>query len=69
VKKTLLPKVVTKLAPAASLWIAYPKTTSGVMTDLTRDAGWGPVERAGFGGVAQVAVDETWSALRFVRRS
>jgi hypothetical protein len=67
--KTSLPKVVTKLAPTASLWVAYPKTTSGVKTDLTRDAGWGPLERQGYGAVAQVAIDETWSALRFVRRS
>src|SRR5579862_2956613 len=24
-----------------SLWIAYPKKTSGLTTDLTRDSGWG----------------------------
>jgi hypothetical protein len=47
------------------LWIAYPKKSSGVATDLTRDVGWAAIERAGWGGVAQVAIDATWSALRF----
>ncbi|GAB4459307.1 MAG: hypothetical protein OHK0037_04430 [Elainellaceae cyanobacterium] len=34
-------------------------------TDLTRDIGWDVVTKAGLKGVAQVAIDETWSALRF----
>ncbi|MBX3259494.1 MAG: DUF1905 domain-containing protein [Labilithrix sp.] len=60
----LLPKVVS-VAGSTPLWIAYPKTTSGVKTDLTRDVGWEAVERAGLRAVTQVAVDDTWSALRF----
>ncbi|HMY18570.1 MAG TPA: YdeI/OmpD-associated family protein, partial [Polyangium sp.] len=42
-----------------------PKKTSGIKTDLSRDEGWKSVFDAGFGPVTQVAVDETWSALRF----
>jgi hypothetical protein len=45
-------------------WLAYPKKTSGVPTDLTRDAGWDPLFARGFVGVASVAIDDTWSALR-----
>ncbi|HVH47549.1 MAG TPA: hypothetical protein VM925_34675 [Labilithrix sp.] len=57
-----------KTLPASTvLWIAYPKTTSGRKTDLTRDVGWEAMERAGLRAVTQVAVDETWSALRFRR--
>lgn len=56
---------VKALAPEAVLWFAYPKTTSGVRTDLTRDLGWDALERLGYAAVTQVAVDETWSALRF----
>lgn len=59
------PKALGAAAAAAVLWIAYPKTTSGVGTDLTRDRGWEPVFDAGFGPVSQVAIDATWSALRF----
>jgi len=48
-----------------ALWFAYPKRGGGIATDLTRDRGWEPVEAAGLLGVAQVAIDATWSALRF----
>ncbi len=56
---------VRAVAANGALWIVYPKTMSGKKTDLTRDAGWEVVERAGLNPVTQVAVDETWSALRF----
>jgi hypothetical protein len=61
-----LPKLRT-LAPL--LFLAYPKTTSALESDLTRDAGWDPVEALGFVGNGQVAIDETWSALRFARHA
>jgi hypothetical protein len=47
------------------LWISYPKRSSKVETDLTRDVGWEVVAEAGLRPVTQVSVDETWSALRF----
>jgi hypothetical protein len=47
------------------LWIAYPKQTAKVKTDLTRDRGWEPITAAGLRPVTQVAIDETWSALRW----
>jgi hypothetical protein len=59
------PKALKAVADGGVLWISYPKRSSGVETDLTRDIGWKVVEEAGWGGVAQVAIDEVWSALRF----
>ena len=47
------------------LWISYPKRSSKVKTDLSRDVGWDVVANAGLRPVTQVSVDETWSALRF----
>ena len=47
------------------LWFAYPKKTGPVRSDLDRDHGWEPLTQAGFLPVAQVALDGTWSALRF----
>jgi hypothetical protein len=47
------------------LWIGYPKGTSKVKTDINRDRGWDTVKQEGFEGVASIANDETWSALRF----
>jgi hypothetical protein len=46
-------------------WIAYPKQSARVKTDLTRDRGWEPVTVSGLRPVTQIAIDETWSALRW----
>lgn len=47
------------------LWISYPKKSSGVDSDISRDEGWGLLDEAGYQPVSQVAVDDVWSALRF----
>ncbi|HYL22031.1 MAG TPA: DUF3052 domain-containing protein [Gemmatimonadales bacterium] len=56
------------LAPAGMVWISWPKQASGVATDLTE----GVVRTIGLAhGLVDVkvaAVDEVWSALKFVRR-
>jgi hypothetical protein len=45
-------------------WIAYPKA-SKLETDLNRDILWKLLDGKGVRPVRQVALDETWSALRF----
>ncbi|WP_162428269.1 YdeI/OmpD-associated family protein [Pontibacter pudoricolor] len=62
---TLAPQAVTALKPGGMLWIAYPKKSSGIKSDLTRDQGWATIKELGYEGVRQIAVDETWSSLRF----
>jgi hypothetical protein len=56
------------LAPADGLWIAYPKKSSTLETDLTFDE----VQRIGLGaGLVDnksIAFDDDWSAVRFVYR-
>jgi hypothetical protein len=47
------------------LWVAYPKKGSALEADLSRDAVWRALKPTGWAPVAQVAIDETWSALRF----
>jgi hypothetical protein len=58
------PKAIAGVRGGAVTWIAYPKKTSGVETDLTRDQGWDAITGE-IDAVSQVAVDDTWSALRF----
>ena len=53
------------LDEGASLWIAYPKLSSKLKTDLTRDRGWEAVTREGWQVVSLIALDETWSAKRY----
>jgi hypothetical protein len=45
-------------------WIAYPKAGQ-LDTDLNRDVLWKLLGGTGIRPVRQVALDETWSALRF----
>jgi len=58
---------LSALNPTGILWIAYPKKTSNLKTDLTRDEGWKVIEPLGLTGVASIALDETWTALRWKR--
>ena len=53
------------LADGAILWIAYPKKSGSIKSDLTRDRGWKVVDEWGFVGVSQVSLDGDWSALWF----
>jgi len=46
-------------------WISYPKKSSEVETDLSRDALWELMTDTGLRPVTQVSVDKVWSALRF----
>lgn len=56
---------VMAIAPGAPLWIAYPKGTSGIQTDLTRDKGFEPAREAGLRRMMLISIDETWSGVRF----
>jgi hypothetical protein len=58
-------QAVNGVKPDGVLWFAYPKLTGTIRTDITRDAGWEPVRARGYDTVAAVAIDDTWSALRF----
>jgi hypothetical protein len=47
------------------LWVCYPKQTGKIKSDLNRDSLWKLTEPTGFSPVMQIAIDKTWSALRF----
>jgi len=59
------PKLLKTVVPGALVWITYPKKTSGVESDLSREAVWAAMEGTGWRPVSQIAIDEIWSALRF----
>lgn len=61
----LAPTALASLEPGARLWIAYPKKSSSIKTDINRDKGWEPITGKGWRAVTQIAIDDTWSALRF----
>jgi hypothetical protein len=62
------PGFVRALEPDGGLWIAWPKKTSGVATDLVFEAVQTVGLDAGLVDNKVCAIDTTWSGLRFVRR-
>jgi hypothetical protein len=57
------------LARGGRIWIAWPKKSSGVATDLTQAAVRGHGLASGFVDFKICAIDDTWSGLCFSRRS
>jgi len=61
-------KLAARLTSNGMIWIAWPKKSSGVATDLT----FARVQRIGLdAGLVDVkicAIDDTWSSLKFVYR-
>ena len=61
----ILSDVLPALHPDAKLWIAYPKKTSKIASDLNRDCSWAHVTGEGYGSVNEVALDHVWTAVHF----
>lgn len=59
----LVPRAIHALKPESLLWISFPKGTSKIQTDLTRDKGWEAVQKADLKWVTLISVNETWSAF------
>jgi hypothetical protein len=56
------------LAPSGGLWVAYPKKVSGVTTDLSFQEVQSTGLDAGLVDNKGCAIDDVWTALRFVVR-
>jgi hypothetical protein len=60
-----LPEAARAAGPDGLLWLAYPKGTSGLKTDLGRDTMTALTDAiAGLTGVTLVSIDDVWSAMR-----
>ncbi len=59
------PLATAALKDGGVLWAAYPKISSKEKSDVTRDKGWNALESLAWTVVSIVAIDQTWSALRF----
>ena len=62
------PVAAGRLDEAGGLWVAWPKKTSGLATDLNFDIVRTTGLEAGLVDNKVCAIDETWSGLRFVIR-
>ena len=57
----LAPQVIEALKPDSLLWLSFPKGSSKIQTDLTRDKGWDAVQ--GLKWTNLISVNDTWSAF------
>jgi hypothetical protein len=64
----LFPKAKHAMAPRAALWVAWPRKSSGFFTDLDETLVRAVGLAAGLTDNKIIALDEIWSALRFVEK-
>ena len=60
--------LAASISVSGALWVAWPKKSSGVPTDLTEAGVRGHGLASGLVDVKICAIDATWSGLKFVRR-
>ena len=61
-------RLAARLAPAGMLWVAWPKKSSGVESDLSETVVRETGLALGLVDTKVCAIDEKWSGLRFVVR-
>ena len=66
--QALLDSLRDRIAPAAAVWVSWPKKASKVPTDITEDTIREIALPLGFVDVKVCAVSEVWSGLKLVIR-
>lgn len=59
----LAPRAAKALKPDGLLWVSFPKGSSGIQTDLTRDRGWEIFKRLELKWITLISINESWSAF------
>jgi len=71
VNKFQLNNVVREVLPAlqenSKLWIACPKSTSKIVSDLSKESSWDILKNNGYERLETVDLDHMWSAVQFKR--
>lgn len=63
----ILREVLPVLKSEAKLWIAYPKATSKIATNLNRSCSWTCITGEGYEDLDKVELDNVWVASRFIK--
>lgn len=61
----ILQDIMPALKEDSKLWVAHPKTTSKIVTDLNRESSWHKLTSAGYESGDQVTLDHVWNAVNF----
>ncbi len=61
----ILDDILPALRDESSLWVAYPKVTSKISTDLNRQSSWNKLKSIGYESAEQVSLDHVWQSVNF----
>ena len=61
----ILDDIMPALKEDSKLWVAYPKLTSKITTDLNREGSWNKLVTADYESAEQVSLDHVWHAVYF----
>jgi hypothetical protein len=71
VSKKQLTDLLNDVSPAlhdqVKLWVAFPKLTSKIASDLTRECNWCCIDELGFEAIDQINLDNVWHAVKLQR--
>lgn len=63
--QALVPQILSALTPTGICWIAFPKKSSGMQSDLNRDSAYRELQAYPLQWLSLVSIDTTWSACAF----
>ena len=61
----IMKEVMPALHNESKLWIAYPKVSSKIVSDLNRESSWDYFTQNNYEGISLTDLDNMWSAIRF----
>lgn len=61
----ILRDVVPALHELGKLWVAYPRSSSKIVSDLNRECSWSCVAEMGYEHAEEAGLDHVWNAIRF----
>lgn len=64
-----LPAIFRSMKPDGLMWIAYPKKSGSIQSDLIRDEGWEMLHNSEWQGVASISINQDWTGMRFRHQS
>jgi hypothetical protein len=64
---SILSDIMGAMKEETRLWVAHPKLTSKISTDLNRDSSWNKLNDIGYEAVETVSLDHVWQAISFVK--
>jgi len=61
--EALAPKAMAAMSTESMMWVSFPKGSSKIQTDLTRDKGWSTLQDVDLKWGNLISVNPTWSAF------